>query len=90
MSEQGKPHPEQDLPMSGEELTGEELAQDPPELPADEFLGPDEAREDPSIDDEEAEEPRHTDLPEGARAEDYEQQDGGEETPAFERGQRQG
>jgi hypothetical protein len=29
-------------------------------------------------------------LPEGARAEDYEQQDGGEETPAAERGQRRG
>jgi hypothetical protein len=76
--------------MSGEELTGEELAQDPPEVAGRRVPGPDEAREDPSVDDEEAEEPRHTDLPEGARAEDYEQQDGGEETPAAERGQRRG
>jgi hypothetical protein len=91
--EQPKPPPEEDLPMSGEELTGEELNVDLEEMSAEEFLGPEQAREDPRVDDEEQEEQPHTDLPEGTRAADYEAQegqDGGEETPPAERGQREG
>jgi hypothetical protein len=84
--------PEEDLPMSGEELTGEELNVDLEPMSAEEFLGPEQAREDPRVDDEEQEERPHSDLPEGTRAADYEaeEQDGGEETPPAERGQREG
>jgi hypothetical protein len=87
-----KPPPEEDFPMSGEELTGEELNVDLEEMSAEECLGPEQAREDPRVDDEEQEEQPHTDLPEGTRAADYEaeEQDGGEETPPAERGQREG
>jgi hypothetical protein len=62
------------------------------DLPPREFMDEEQAREDPTVDDEEGEQEPHADLPEGARAADYvkEREDGGEETPPAERGQRRG
>jgi hypothetical protein len=82
-----KPPAEEELPEEGEPVGDDVLHADLQPLSDDEFLGPDEAREDPTVDDEEREVQPHTDLPEGARAEDYE---AGEETPPVERGQREG
>jgi hypothetical protein len=40
------------------------------------FLSPDDAAADDTVDDAEPEEPRHDDLPEGSRAEDYDADEG--------------
>jgi hypothetical protein len=40
------------------------------------FLSPDDAAADDTVDDLEPEEPRHDDLPEGTRAEDYDDDEG--------------
>jgi hypothetical protein len=93
MSDQQGQVPEEDLPETGQEVTDDELEQDPEEVPDGEFLTPESAAADPTIDDEEQHQDPHSDLPEGTRAADYEaqeQRDGSEETPSVERGQREG
>jgi hypothetical protein len=84
-----KPPPEEQLPPEGEPVTTDP---DPDPVPDEEFMDPEKAAEDPTVDNTEQEEQPHRDLPEGTRAQDYEneQADGTEETPPAERGQRGG
>jgi hypothetical protein len=83
-----KPPPEENLPDTGEPVDDSE----PEPVPDHEFMAPEQAADDPTVDDAEQEEQPHNDLPEGTRAQDYEneQADGTEETPPAERGQRGG
>jgi hypothetical protein len=90
-----KPAPEETLPETGEPIDPDELDRLEHEGADDvEFLEPDRARGDETVDDEEAEEQPHPpdQLPEGATAADYarEHADGEEETPPAERGQAHG
>jgi hypothetical protein len=65
-----KPPIEEPLP-SDEEIEADELPGEE-DVPEEDFLPPEEAAQDDTIDNEEAEEQPHQDLPEGTRAQDYE------------------